>query len=44
LLANTLRLLGPSVQAFAFFFHEKAWQRWGGQRTAAPKALSTARA
>jgi uncharacterized membrane protein len=34
LLAITLSLLEPTVQAFAFFFHEKAWQRWGGQRTA----------
>ncbi|MFI5447751.1 DUF2061 domain-containing protein [Polaromonas sp. UC242_47] len=34
LLALTLSLLEPTVQAFAFFFHEKAWQRWGGQRTA----------
>lgn len=31
-LALTLSLLEPTVQAFAFFFHEKAWQRWGGQR------------
>jgi len=38
LLAITLSLLEPTVQAFAFFFHEKAWQRWGGQRTAAPVA------
>ena len=44
LLAITLSLLEPTVQAFAFFFHEKAWQRWGGQRAAAPRTLSTARA
>jgi uncharacterized membrane protein len=31
LLSLTLSLLEPSVQAFAFFFHEKAWQRWGGR-------------
>ena len=30
LLSLTLSLLEPTVQAFAFFFHEKAWQRWGG--------------
>ena len=30
LLSITLSLLEPTVQAFAFFFHEKAWQRWGG--------------
>ncbi|ABE46732.1 hypothetical protein Bpro_4856 [Polaromonas sp. JS666] len=34
LLALTLSLLEPTVQAFAFFFHEKAWERWGGQRNA----------
>jgi uncharacterized membrane protein len=34
LLALTLSLLEPTIQAFAFFFHEKAWQRWGNQRTA----------
>jgi uncharacterized membrane protein len=26
-MAFTLSLLEPTVQAFAFFFHEKAWQR-----------------
>jgi len=31
LLSITLSLLEPTVQAFAFFFHEKAWQRWGSQ-------------
>ena len=36
LLSLTLSLLEPSVQAFAFFFHEKAWQRWGGQARPAP--------
>jgi len=38
LLAVTLSLLEPTVQAFAFFFHEKAWQRWGGRTAAAPVA------
>ena len=33
-LAVTLSLLEPTVQAFAFFFHEKAWQRWGRQSKA----------
>lgn len=32
-LALTLSLLEPTVQAFAFFFHEKAWQRWGKHRS-----------
>ena len=40
LLAITLSLLEPTVQAFAFFFHEKAWQRWGGQRAAAAAATA----
>ena len=39
LLAITLSLLEPTVQAFAFFFHEKAWQRWGGRPQAAPAAV-----
>ena len=34
LLSLTLSLLEPTVQAFAFFFHEKAWQRWGGKAKA----------
>ena len=35
LLSLTLSLLEPTVQAFAFFFHEKAWQRWGAKSTQA---------
>ncbi|HET6828059.1 MAG TPA: DUF2061 domain-containing protein [Ramlibacter sp.] len=39
-MAFTLSLLEPTVQAFAFFFHEKAWERAGraapGQTAAAP--------
>ena len=31
----TLSLLEPTVQAFAFFFHEKAWQRWNVRKQAA---------
>ena len=31
----TLSLLEPTVQAFAFFFHEKAWQRWNASKQAA---------
>jgi uncharacterized membrane protein len=27
IMAFTLSLLEPTVQAFAFFFHEKAWER-----------------
>lgn len=32
----TLSLLEPTVQAVAFFFHEKAWERAGARRMAAP--------
>ena len=35
----TLSLLEPTVQAFAFFFHEKAWQR-AGRRQPAAEAMS----
>lgn len=31
----TLSLLEPTVQAVAFFFHEKAWDRAGRRRAAA---------
>ncbi|MDB5898866.1 MAG: hypothetical protein JWP41_2468 [Ramlibacter sp.] len=31
-MASTLSLLEPTVQAIAFFFHEKAWERVGKQR------------
>lgn len=34
-MALTLSLLEPTVQAFAFFFHEKVWERLGQRRTAA---------
>jgi uncharacterized membrane protein len=34
LLALTLSLLEPTVQAIAFFVHEKAWQRWENKRAA----------
>ena len=36
LLALTLSLLEPTVQAVAFFFHEKAWQRWGDRTRVNP--------
>ena len=32
LMSLTLSLLEPTVQAVAFFFHEKAWDRWGRAR------------
>lgn len=40
-MALTLSLVEPTVQAFAFFFHEKAWERIGQRRAleqAAPQA------
>ena len=30
MVALTLSLLEPTVQAFVYFFHEKAWQRFNG--------------
>ena len=42
LVSLTLSLLEPTVQAFAFFFHEKAWQRWGRPAIAAEKVRSAA--
>ncbi|QDL55718.1 DUF2061 domain-containing protein [Rhodoferax aquaticus] len=32
LVSLTLSLLEPTVQAFAFFFHEKAWERINGRQ------------
>lgn len=40
LMSITLSLLEPTVQAFAFFFHEKAWERWNLRRRTAKGALS----
>jgi uncharacterized membrane protein len=34
----TLSLLEPTVQAVAFFFHEKAWERAGKRKAAAASA------
>jgi uncharacterized membrane protein len=39
-MAFALSLLEPTVQAVAFFFHEKAWQR--GERGALPAAAAPA--
>ena len=38
----TLSLLEPTVQAFAFFFHEKAWQRWNARTAAVPAEAQAA--
>lgn len=40
LLSLTLSLLEPAIQAIAFFFHEKAWQRWGSRVAARPVAVA----
>ena len=37
-MALTLSLVEPTVQAFAFFFHEKAWERVGQRRATARAA------
>ncbi len=39
LAALTLSLLEPSVQAVAFFFHERAWQRVAQREAGAAGAL-----
>ena len=36
-MALTLSLVEPTVQAVAFFFHEKAWERIGKRRLAATR-------
>lgn len=38
LLSITLSLLAPAIQAVAFFFHEKARERWGARAAATPAA------
>ena len=37
-MALTLSLLEPTVQAVAFFFHEKAWARAAARTSEAPSA------
>ena len=38
MLSITLSLLEPTVQAVAFFFHEKAWEHVGRKRRTRPLA------
>jgi len=40
LMALTLSLLEPTVQAVAFFFHEKAWERRVGKPPGPMKAAT----
>lgn len=40
-MALTLSLLEPSVQAVAFFFHEKLWERRRNRKAAAPAVAPT---
>lgn len=35
-MALTLSLVEPTVQAFAFFFHEKAWERVAQRKASEP--------
>lgn len=43
LMAFTLSLLEPTVQAFAFFFHEKLWERASRTATSqAPRPMASA--
>lgn len=44
LISLTLSLLEPTVQAVAFFLHEKAWQRWGQPGSGAAMAAEPAQA
>jgi len=38
----TLSLLEPTVQAFAYFFHERAWERAAKRKEAAAQAMAAA--
>lgn len=40
----TLSLLEPTVQAVAFFFHEKAWDRAGRSKASAAETAAAAQA
>ena len=40
LMSLTLSLLEPTVQAVAFFFHEKAWQCWGQAPASRPGGVA----
>ncbi len=44
LVSLTLSLLEPTVQAVAFFFHEKAWERIGQRQQRAAQAEQPTRA
>lgn len=40
-LAGGIAIIEPCCNAVAFFFHERAWQRWGGAAPSEPvEALS----
>ena len=40
-LAGGIAIIEPCCNAVAFFFHEKAWKKWGGAQTGEPvEALS----
>lgn len=44
LMSLTLSLLEPTVQAVAFFFHEKAWERWSQRQSSTPIVAEAANA
>lgn len=44
LMSLTLSLLEPTVQAVAFFFHEKAWERWSQGTDSTPITADVASA
>ncbi|MDP1655268.1 MAG: DUF2061 domain-containing protein [Hylemonella sp.] len=42
LMSFTLSLLEPTVQAVAFFCHEKVWERWGNTHAASRAKAASA--
>ena len=43
LLGGLMALLEPAVNTVAFYFHERAWTRWGGNTQAAATGPSPGR-
>lgn len=37
IIGGAMALIEPAINTVAFFFHEKAWQRWGSQQNPNPK-------
>lgn len=36
IIGGAMALIEPAINTVAFFFHEKAWQRWGSQQNPNP--------